>query len=102
MHESVSQYSPPQLVRYRTIALVCASLALCIGGAGLLGWILDVEFLKRIHPALVAMKANTSVCLILTSTSVFLLGEPSPSSWQRRLAQTFAVFVALIGLLTLI
>lgn len=101
MHESLSQYSPQQAVRYRTLSVVCALLAMSIGGAALLGWILDIEVLKRIHPSLVTMKVNTAVCLILVSSAVLLLRKPSTSGWKRRVAQGFAVLVALVGLLTL-
>jgi signal transduction histidine kinase/CheY-like chemotaxis protein len=102
MHESFSQYSPQQLARYRTIALVCALLTLSIGAAALLGWIFDVAYLKRVHPALVTMKPNTAVCLILISTSLLLLRDPVTPTWKRRLAQCLAVLVGLVGLLTLI
>lgn len=101
MHESLSQYSPQQLVRYRTLSIVCALLALAIGSAALLGWIFGIEFLKRIHPALVTIKANTAVCLILVSSAVLLLSKPSTPNWKRHVAQSCAVFVALVGLLTL-
>jgi len=84
------------------MAVACALLALSIGSAALLGWILNVDFLKRIHPALVTMKANTAVCLILISTSLLLLRNPSPPNGRRRLAQFFAVLVALIGFLTFV
>ena len=73
---------------------------MAIGGAALLGWIFSIKFLKRIHPSLVTMKANTAVCLILVSSAVLLLRKPSTSGWQRRIAQAFAVIVAVVGLLT--
>lgn len=101
MYESPPQYSPQQLVRYRTMAIAFALLAMAIGSAALLGWILNVDLLKRVHPAVVTMKANTSVCLILISSSLLLLRNPSKPNWKRRVAQLFAVLVALVGLLTL-
>lgn len=102
MYESLSQYSPQQLVRYRTISVVCALVTLSIGVASLLGWILDSETLKRIHPSLVTIKANTAVCLILISASLLLLRDPATSNWKRRTGQLFAVLVAIVGFLTLL
>jgi signal transduction histidine kinase/ActR/RegA family two-component response regulator len=102
MYESLSQYSPQQLVRYRAISVGCALLTLSIGMVSLLGWILNNESLKRIHPALVTIKANTAVCLILISTSLLLLRDPLTSSWKRRTGQLFAILVALVGFLTLL
>ncbi|HEX5887531.1 MAG TPA: ATP-binding protein [Pyrinomonadaceae bacterium] len=102
MYESLSQYSPQQLVRYRAISVGCALLTLSIGVVGLLGWILDNEILKRIHPALVTVKANTAVCLILTSAALLLLRDPLTTNWKRRTGQLFAILVALVGFLTLI
>src|SRR6201988_1644022 len=101
MYESLPQYSPQQSVRYRALATAFAFMAMSIGGAALLGWIFNVDILKRVHPALVTMKANTSVCLILISSSLLLLRNRSTAEWKRRVAQVFAVLVALVGLLTL-
>jgi signal transduction histidine kinase/CheY-like chemotaxis protein/PAS domain-containing protein len=100
MHESFSPYSPQQLSRYRSISVAFALLASCIGGAALLGWIFDITFLKRIHASLVTMKANTAVCLILTSTSLLLLQNRPAQKRKRRVAQLCAALVAVVGLLT--
>ncbi len=101
MHESLSQYSPGQLARYKVLSIVFALLTASIGSAALLGWIFGSEFLKRIHPALVTMKANTAVCLILTSCSFLLLRDQRAANWQRHAAKVCAAFVGLVGLLTL-
>jgi len=90
-----------QLKNYRAISIGLASLAFCIGGAALMGWIFDVEALKRIHPALVTMKANTAVCLMLVSVSVFLIQDSFASTIRRRVALFFAAIVAAVGLITL-
>ena len=101
MHESLSQYSPAQLARYKVLSIALALLTMSIGGTGLLGWTFENEFLKRIHPALVTMKANTAVCLILISGSFLLLRDPRASNWQRRVGQMCAALVGIVGLLTL-
>ncbi|HEY2963198.1 MAG TPA: ATP-binding protein [Pyrinomonadaceae bacterium] len=101
MHESFSQYSARQVLRYRAMAIAFALLTFLTGGAVLLGWVFDVELLKRIHPSLVSMKANTAVCLILISSSLLLLQNPLAPRWQRRLGHAFAAVVAMIALLTL-
>ena len=76
-------------------------MAFCIGAAAFLGWVLQNETLKRIHPSLVTMKANTSVCLMLVGAAVILIQDPYRSTAKRRLIQLFAVIVALVGLITL-
>ncbi|MCA1579320.1 MAG: response regulator [Acidobacteria bacterium] len=101
MHESFSHYSPRQLLRYRAASIAGALLAMAIASAALLGWILDVDFLKRIHPNLVTMKANTAVCLMLISASLLLLRDRRAPVWQRRVGHVFAAVVATIGILTL-
>lgn len=99
--ESFSQYSPQQLVRWRAVSIGLSFFAFCIGGAAFLGWILDNEYLKRIHPSLVTMKANTAVCLMLVASAVFLIQDPSTSLLKRRVSQLFAAIISLVGLVTL-
>jgi signal transduction histidine kinase/ActR/RegA family two-component response regulator len=89
-----------QLNNYRAISIGLAAFAFCIGGAALMGWIFNVEVLKRIHPQLVTMKANTAVCLMLASTSVFLLQDNVVSTTKRRIALLFAAIIAVVGLIT--
>jgi PAS domain S-box-containing protein len=100
MPDSLSQYSPVQLARCKYTSIAFALLAFCMGAAALLGWILDIEFLKRIHPTLVNMKANTAICLMLVSVSVFLLHDTSRSITKRRIVPVFAIIVGIVGLLT--
>lgn len=101
MQESLSQYSPGQLYRYKAMSIAFALITASIGAAALLGWIIGNDVLKRIHPTLVTMKANTSVCLILISCSFLLLRDPKAANWKRRLGQVCAALVGLIGVLTL-
>ena len=86
-------------MRCRAFSIAFALVTFCIGGAALLGWLLNNEILKRVHPALVTMKANTSICLMLVALSVFLVQDGSIT--KRRIAQVLAAIVATVGLLTL-
>jgi len=88
-------------MRHKAISIGLAAFAFCIGGAALLGWILDNEFLKQIHPALVNMKANTAICLMLVAVSCVLLNDRTPSPAKRAVSQLCAAIVALVGLVTL-
>src|SRR5215213_10061952 len=101
MPDTFSHYPEQQLLRYRVVSIALATFAGSIGGAALLGWILDNKFLKQIHPALVNMKANTAICFMLIAAACFLINDRSPSAINRGTRQLFAVIVALIGLVTL-
>src|SRR5262245_55849045 len=101
MPDTISHYPEEQLLRYRAISIGLAAFAGCIGGAALLGWILDNEFLKKIHPALVNMKANTAICLMLVAVSCFLINDRSHSRGKLIVRQIFAAIVAVVGLVTL-
>lgn len=101
MPENFSKYSSRDLARWRVISIALAGLAFCIGAAALLGWILDNDYLKRVHPQLVTMKANTAVCLMLVSLSVLLIQDPAASRVRKRVAQLCGAIVALVGLITL-
>src|SRR5688572_13549955 len=98
---SLSEQSEQELVRCRAVSIGLSFLAFCIGAAALLGWILDNPILKRIHPSLVTMKANTAVCLMLVATAVYLIQDRPVSTFRRRVSQVFAVIIASVGLITL-
>ncbi len=102
MPDTLFQLSPQHhLKRYWIFSIVLAALAFCIGGAGLMGWILGNELLKRVHPSLVTMKANTAVCLMLVAVAVFLAQDSSSSTIKRRIVFLLAVIVGLVGVVTL-
>src|SRR4026209_123304 len=101
MSNTISPYPDQQLTRSSAISIGLAAFAFWIGGAALLGWVLDNEFLKKIHPALVNMKANTAVCLMLVAVSCWLINVRSQSPGARVVRQLFAAIVALVGLVTL-
>ena len=101
MHESLVSYSPEQLARCRKFSVALAALASLIGAVALLGWIFDLDVLKRIHPSFVTMKANTAVCLILISIAVFLLQDRAVAANRRGLAYVCAALVAVVGLLNM-
>src|SRR5215213_9220875 len=83
------------------MSILFALLAFGIGGAALLGWILEIEPLKRIHPSLVNMKANTAICLMLTAAALLLLQNRPVSRTRRLLVQLSALTVGLVGLITI-
>ncbi len=48
-------------------------LVLSTGAIVMLGWLFDVAFLKRLHPSLASMKANTALCFMMTSAALLAL-----------------------------
>lgn len=83
------------------ISRLCGWLAAGIGAVGLTGWIFDVPALQRLHPALVTMKANTAIALVLAGAALLLQQDEKVDGVKRRLAQGFAAAITLLGLLTL-
>ena len=75
MPDTFSQYPEQHLARYRAVSITLATLAFCIGGAALLGWILNNDLLKRIHPSLVTIKPNTAVFLMLAAVALFMIED---------------------------
>ena len=90
-----------QRIRCHAFSVALSLVAFCIGASGLLGWIFNIELLKKIHPALVTMKANTAVCLMLAAVALFLIQDKNASLRKRRISQVLAAVVALVGLITL-
>jgi signal transduction histidine kinase/CheY-like chemotaxis protein len=101
LQEFLPQYSQSQLVRCRAFSIGLSVLAFCIGFAALLGWVLNNQYLKRVHPSLVTMTANSAICLMLTAVALFLILDRPVSITKRRVSQVLAVVVGVVGLVTL-
>ncbi|MEI7832885.1 MAG: PAS domain S-box protein [bacterium] len=85
----------------------CASkliglFVIAVGSAVMLGWLLDISWLKSVLPGFVTMKANTALGFVFAGVALVLLAWASQSATVRRLAQACAAAVALLGLLTLV
>lgn len=46
---------------FKAIALHCAWAIVALGGGVLIGWFLDISFLKTVIPGLASMKVNTAL-----------------------------------------
>ena len=88
-------------VRFRWTPALCGLIAILIGATGLTGWLLNVDVLKRLHPALSSMKANSAMGLELAGLALLLATARTAPPWRRRVAWVCATFVTLLGLLTL-
>jgi serine phosphatase RsbU (regulator of sigma subunit) len=77
-------------------------VAVLVGCLVLVGWLFDIEALKRIVPSLVAMNPATAICFILAGIALWLCWDANADPRAQRAARLCAVCVALIGLLKLI
>ena len=85
----------------RFISEVFSYFVILIGFFGLLGWILNVEFLKTPSANFSTIKINAAICFILIGFALCFLQEKRINSRSRRISQILALVVALIGILTL-
>lgn len=76
-----------------------------LGGLVLLGWVIDNETLKSVHPNLVAMKANTALCFLLLGIAVACSGPAVSGHNSRRggriVGQACAALAVVISTLSL-
>jgi hypothetical protein len=85
---------------FSTITAAGWLLASVIGALALLGWLLDLEWLKAIVPGHVAMKANTAVSLIALGVALGCLRRAgrSPLRWP---AWSAAALIGAFALVTM-
>ncbi|MFH8773298.1 SpoIIE family protein phosphatase [Streptomyces sp. NPDC017958] len=82
------------------VAQGAALAAAVLGTAGLSGWILGVDVLRRMPGADETMNANTAVALLALGVSLFLVARGHVTPWAITAARAAAVLAALIGGLT--
>lgn len=89
------------------VPLGAGLFALLTGCLVLVGWAFDLNTLKTILPGANSMKPNTAVALVLAGLSLSLLSDqaateaPTQKKNRKRIGQVCALFIALLGLLTL-
>jgi len=79
---------------------LAGAIAVATGTTVIVGWIFGIEILKSLHPGMVSMKANAALAFILAGTSLLLLHSSAKSMKMKRVAQSLALLVIVIGLLT--
>ncbi|MCF8475727.1 MAG: diguanylate cyclase [Pseudolabrys sp.] len=72
-----------------------------LGAAVLIGWIFEIEPLKSVVPGLATMKVNTAIGFLAAAAALWLLRSDPPAASSERVARGLAVFVTLLGGLTL-
>ncbi|MGH2653452.1 MAG: hybrid sensor histidine kinase/response regulator [Actinomycetota bacterium] len=81
---------------------IAAGTAVVVGVAVLLGWVLDVSWLRSFVPGVTnPMVASTAVSFILTGSSLWLLRQEDVSRSRRWLGAGLALVATTIGLLKL-
>ncbi len=74
-----------------------ATIPALIALLALIGWVLDIELLKRLDVRLIAMNPVTAVAVICASTAILIGYRPQPSARARTLAIGLAGFGAVVG-----
>lgn len=82
------------------ISLVSSIGTSIISCSALIGWMADVETLKRISLSQPYMMPVTAVTLLVASVSLGLLSKSQLSFWTKGIGVTAAIFVIFIGALT--
>lgn len=90
-----------KIARFVSFSSLLSSFA---GSMGLAGCFFHVPILRTVVPGMVAIAANTSICLILLGISLWYMRERNgleAGSWSRWLAKGAAAAAALVGFLSL-
>ena len=77
-------------------------VALAIGAFVLLGWLLNVELLKRLAPGLVAMNPVTALCFMLCGISLLGQSDGTMKNRNQQMAQLCALLVMGVGFAKLV
>ena len=87
------------IVLNRMVGFTCV-LTMLAGLSGIVGWILDIRILKTVLPGLVAIKANTAVCLVLLGLSLWLKRSDHHKLASSVVSNLIASIVSIVGALS--
>ena len=86
----------------RRFVVFSSLFSIAVGLVGLSGCVFRIPILRTVLPGLVAIKANTTVCLILLGLSLWLLRESDTRAGTlaaKWMPKTASAIVILVGLL---
>ena len=87
--------------RLRQGARGISLVVLVVGGLVMIGWGLEWELAKSVHPTMGTMKANTAIAFVLTGVALLLRQGPVDER-RTALARTLGAVVAILGGLTMV
>ncbi|HTB62674.1 MAG TPA: PAS domain S-box protein, partial [Opitutales bacterium] len=87
--------------KYVSLSQAAGVLVSVAGGLVILGWVMDISWLKSIYPGWSVMKVNTAGSFILCGISLVLQGYEQPGKARRRVGRACAAIVLVVVLLTL-
>ncbi len=91
---------PALLSPLRSVPAAVAATTVLVGCMVLLGWALDVVYLKSVLPGLRPMKVNAALAFLLAGIALWLWRTDAAGLRARRLARACGLGVALVGRLT--
>ncbi len=96
LQDSTDRTNHKVVVKGLLIVLVCYLLGV------LIGWMYDIELLKRIHPAFVPMKPSGLLCFLFLTASLAIIVFTVKPLLQFRLHYVFTAVAFVIALLSLL
>ncbi|WP_114784347.1 PAS domain-containing protein [Botryobacter ruber] len=94
--------NPLIAARLRLFSRVASLVVVVAGVLVLLGWLFNMEGLKRINDDFVAMNPLTAICFILSGTGLWLLQEPVRKKLPARVLAGTVTFFGFLKLLTVL
>jgi diguanylate cyclase (GGDEF)-like protein len=76
-------------------------LVASVGAAAMIGWILDIAFLKSVLPGLATMKFNTACAFFASGVALWLLQSSTLESNAASVSRIFSGFIAALAASTL-
>lgn len=92
----------PLYVRFKSYSVLLSGVVVLVAALVLIGWQLNIDFLKRPVPNLVAMNPMTAICFLLSAISLWLLRNKRQTSITKFTAGILALLTFAIGVLKLI
>ena len=83
------------------VAQIASSMVILVACLVLIGWQLDLWWLKSVMPGAVTMKANTAGCLLLAGISLKLQTPKLQTALMTRIAQGCAIAIITFTVLTI-